>query len=494
MQDAVPPKTEPKIVPVEKRVWGGTHRIFDDRTKANIVLFCGVGFGKTQTLCEWIVNRAVQRCESSRCKKSVLIGPSHNILKREHYPRIRRILYEIGLRQKKDYDFHATDRVIEFGRKLRGYQIFLASMERYDNFVTWEFDDGAWDEPGWGDEELKMEFDNRVGRVAVGHRGQRLYGGVVQYANWYLERFGPKPNLITTKTYKLPLWVNDYAPGWGGKEFSRYREDDRTLCVHGASYENRTLNPEYFHDLWESYGWKESRFRAHVLGEAIAITTLAVYDSFEMEASVGDYPPDFDGRTECLDACFDFNYGRMAVACMQSYWGGDYVVWENERDDLATTKEAAEAFVARFPSDKFGDREVRVFGDQAGWARNPQVKSIDGSYGIIESILKGKYRKVTFHAPYDTIPQDTRVMSTNKYHALAVQNKGIKRSRGLFADRSCRKVVNGWQSVSWDAQKGKISKPANDMVTHWAEAVDYRMYVVYPPVGVQTTWTRRRDG
>ena len=320
--------------------------------------------------------------------------------------------------------------------------------------------------------------------------GQTLYTGVVQFVNWYYKKFGVGAEFQIGEKYRLPEWVGKIAPGYGGRELVRFRESERTLCLHGSTFENPHISLDYHIQQYESYGYKESKYRGQVLGEAVAINTNAVYETFDAAASVGDYPIDFKGPTLDLDLCLDFNQGNMSGVVMQSWQGSDYAVWENQRT-CHITVDVCKAFVDAFPPEKFGNRAVYIYGDSSGYNDYATARTVDGSFAIARDYLKGKYAKVQIKARRDTIRQETRIMSTLKRHA----NAAAKRPFGLYADRKLRKLVDSWSTTSWDPKSGNIKKGGKDDNTHMAEAVDYRMVMVYPPLEntVTSASSRRKD-
>lgn len=477
-------------VPV--RFWPGMRRLYYDESHRNHVIFAGIGWGKTFAGMRWAYRRILRNQASKSSKRGAIIAPTRKHLEEIHLPEFKAYLRELGYVEEVHYRVNLQKLTLKFFPSSGiEYSVMFISMHKWDSMVAWQFDWVWWDEPGFGSLNLKEFIDQRVGRVKGTALAQVLYTGVVQISNWYYDLFGVGAPFEVTAKYRLPDWVENYAPGYGGVELTRFRENNSTLVLHGSTFENWELEPEYFHRQFESYGYKTSKFRAQVLGEAIAVNSNAVYDEFDYPASIGDFKPDFAGKTNILNACFDFNFGKMAVLCAQAYWGAHFVTWENDKV-LHTTEAAAKYFVERFPREKYGDREVRVNGDSAGWARNHQVRSTDGGYEIIRNILQPHYRRVIIEAPYETIPQDVRVSSTNKFHALAKKNAAVKpNGRGLYADEMCRKLYTGWQVVSWDPVRGKIMKSAEDKETHWAEAVDNYMYVAEPPSNAPNVWTSR---
>lgn len=227
----------------------------------------------------------------------------------------------------------------------------------------------------------------------------------------------------------------------------------------------------------------ERKFEAQVIGLGVAVNKNNVYDCFEEKATVGDYPVDCLGHNPVLNLAFDFNVGQMTCIVIQEYLGSHFCVWENSLN-CKTTEDACQEFLKAFPHEKFKGRSIQVFGDSSGYARSAQLRTKDGSYSIIKHILSSAGYDVTVRSPRYTVPQETRVMPTNKLHAQAARRD---KTPGLYANKKCRKLINGWRVVVWDEKTGKIKKGGDDTTTHAPEAVDYYLYVVAPPVVIPTS-------
>lgn len=469
------------------RLWSGMARLYYDDAKLNHVCFSGVATGKSFFGYRWARRRMIQRIQAEgSAKRGAIIAPSHKHSESQHLPEFKGALAEVGYHENVHYRVNNTTRILTFLPKTGiDYQVFFVSMENWKVMVGWQFDWIWWDEPGFGLLELKEFLDQRLGRVKGGPRAQILYTGVVQFANWYYETFGANTSLQPTATYQLPMWVNNYAPSYGGRMLVRYREDEHTLCAHGSTFENSTLPADYHHRQWESYGYKESKYRAQVIGEAIAVNTNVVYDTFNEGAVVGDYPIDFMGPTPHLNLCMDFNQGAMSGVVLQEYAGSYYATWENERT-CQITEDLIKEFMRCFPPEKFGGRDIYVYGDSSGYNDYPTARTIDGSYSIVKALLRPHYRNVHIKSPRYTIEQETRIMSTLKLHAQAAQGYF-----GLFAHKNCRKLIESWRVTSWDPVKGKIKKGGADDRTHYAEAVDYCIVMKVPPVNIVTSASLR---
>lgn len=475
-------KAAPRIVDVPTQLWQGGSRVYFDEAKRDHVIFAGVGYGKTTLGIRW-ARRRLLRNLGSRSKKGAIIAPTHKHLKFHHIPLFKEALREIGYFEGIHYTVDQQHNILSFTKKSGlQYQVFFVSMENWKALVAWEFDWLWWDEPGFGSEELKMFVDQRVARLKDTPLGQTLYTGVVQIVNWYYKRFGVGAKFEVGDKYHLPEWVGRIAPGYGGRELVRFRESDRILCLHGSTFENPEIGLDYHVQQFESYGYLESKYRGQVLGEAIAINTNAVYETLDAAASVGDYPVDFKGETMVLHLCLDFNVGNMSGAVVQSYQGSEYVVWENPRT-CHITLDVCKAFEEAFPPEKFGNRHVYIYGDSSGYNDYPTARTVDGSFAIARDALKGKYAKVIIKARRDTIPQETRVMATQKFHANAAARRGF----GLYADRKCRKLIDSWNTTSWNPKTGDIAKGGENDNTHMAEAVDYFMVVAHPPLNLKTS-------
>lgn len=448
------------------------HKIFPGQgkllnsTKPNLVSFSGVGAGKTFVGSRWIAREADR---APRGQKLAIIAPTYRHLKRHHLKYALACLKEIGLIEQKHFVVNRSDMVIEIFHN--DVEIMFLSSDNYQSFVAWEFLRAWWDEPGFCSEELREFVDERVGRT---EDGQIFYTGVIQRPNWYYTEFGPNEALEVTQSYTLPKITRRVSPEFSGLICPRFRESESTLVMHSSSYENVFLKESYFKRLYDSYGYDEKLFKAHVLGMAVPINKNSVYSNFNEGISILECSQLRD-KVPYINLCFDFNFGQMSVATLQSWENDWFVTWSN--NSLAkVTEDACFQFMEAFPPSIYGSFGLDVYGDQAGYARSPQIRTQDGSYQIIREILKPHYPRLRIRAKRHTIPQEVRVRATNKLHAQSGTGK-----KGLYADKSCKKLIAGWHLTEWDSS-GSIKKGANDDMTHMPEAIDYGLHSLEPMV------------
>lgn len=401
--------------------------------------------------------------QSSR-RFSAVIAPTFRHIKGASIPAFEHFARNIGLVEGVDYRINRSDWYIDF-IKLK-YRVWLISGENFKNLVAYEFDCIWVDEPGFLREMIETMIAQRAGRGAI--IGQVLWTGVVQAPNWYYRRFGPAAGLEVDSTWRVPDWVDDYAPGWGGRELTRFRLDDSVLAMHGSTFENGTLNPDYFKRQWDLYGWNENLFAAQVMGLAVPVNSKVVYDEFDETKHVIDCPP--DPKNPVLYIGFDFNVGQMSWLAMQKAEGKHFIVKCN-RSDALNTDRACDQIIKEFPEYHWREHHVVVYGDPAGWARSTQTGHRDGNYRIIEQRLKPHFPRMQVKADRHGPLQETRVINTNRHLAQG----------RLYADKSTRKLVEGWQGCVWD-DKGGIKKGKGETLSHMPEAGDFLMYQLEPPI------------
>lgn len=457
--------------------WPGQTKLLSDKSKLTHVYFGGIGHGKTLFGPRWQLIRNFAN-QKSKSKMSCVIAPNHKLLRHVHIPRYVEALTERGFKEGAHFRVFSSpaDLRIDFLDTLFPYKVFFLSSSNYQAFVGWEFDSIWWDEPGFCPEEMRTFADQRTGRSEGVELGQTLLTGVIQKPNWYYDSFGANADLETKSFFQLPSWVEEVAPGFSEKKFLRFRENQNALIYHAASFENPTLKKEYFTRLFESFGWSEDLFMAHVCGQPCVMNRAAVYDFSEAD-TVGDFPVDCLGETLQLDLCFDFNVGQMSLLVAQDFNTDSFVVWENGEADKIT-EDACNSFMRAFPPKRYGGRILNIFGDSSGYARSAQLRTRDGSYEIIRSMLSPHYLQVNLEAPRYTVPQERRVMPTN----MLLNNAASDISPKIYIDQRCKKLINSLRVTSWD-DLGKIRKGSDDTWTHAAEAIDYRNYIKFPLVG-----------
>ena len=104
-------------------------------------------------------------------------------------------------------------------------------------------------------------------------------------------------------------------------------------------------------------------------------------------------------------------------------------------------------------------------------------------HGAVSAMEDSVVTHFEIKAPRYAIPQETRVMSTTKLLAGAASRNG---KSGLFVDRRCRKLIEGWRVVEWNPLTGKIKKGSEDTNTHAPEAVDFYCYIEEPALPAQS--------
>lgn len=438
-------------------LWPGQKRLLEDTDKATHCLAAGVGYGKTVFAPRWHYVRCKKVVGASR---SFVAAPSVRLLKHVCLNAYRDFLISIGWAEGIHFTINLNDLFVDL-LPLQ-HKVFLLSSETWKKVHGWEFTHGWIDEPGYMQGEMFTFLAERT-RSPMIDRNQLLYTGVPQGLTAYYDHF--------TGDQFAPSGDYEVIEDDKKLKLTRYRESPTKLVMHASTHENTLLPTSYLAQLREAYGWNEDLWAAHVNGLFVPITDDRVYCTFRQQTNCGEYKPERDIPN--LYVTFDFNVGKMSWVAVQQKNGAHFVVKENRKRCIGTD-EACDQFIELFPPhewatyrDKYGDtntREIVVYGDPAGYARDTRTASqrYGNDYDIIRGKLLPHYPGLKILAANAHPPVRTRITIVNR---LFGNNK-------LFIDRSCSKLIESFNSTTFD-KNGNIKKPSGEHWTHPSDAFGY---------------------
>jgi hypothetical protein len=226
--------------------------------------------------------------------------------------------------------------------------------------------------------------------------------------------------------------------------------------------ENRYLLqqiPDYYDRLKDSY---DDRFyQQEVLGLYLNLDATLVYASFTRNENLAVLS--FDPGLPLLWA-LDFNVDPMSSLVVQSVRGKVRVL-----DEIvlrhATTSEACERFLERFPKSPAG---VVVYGDASGNQRQTTGASdydmIRDYFQVHSTIL------VTYKVPSSNPSVRERVNLTNSRLRSAAGDIG------LLVDHKCKELIMDFEQVSFKADTYQIDKDRDRLRTHLSDALGYLLW------------------
>jgi hypothetical protein len=131
----------------------------------------------------------------------------------------------------------------------------------------------------------------------------------------------------------------------------------------------------------------------------------------------------------------------------------------------ATTREACEEFLKRFPKDPAG---VVVYGDASGYQQHTTGAS---DYDMIR-----EYFRV-----HSSTPVKYRVPKSNPYvrERINLTNSRLRSAAGdigLLVDFKCKELIMDFEQVSFKADSYEIDKDRDRLRTHLSDALGYLLW------------------
>jgi hypothetical protein len=232
--------------------------------------------------------------------------------------------------------------------------------------------------------------------------------------------------------------------------------------VRAAPSENRFLLgriPEYYNQLQKSYDPKF--FRQEVLGEYLNLTGGAVYTSYSAEDNLREI--EVDSRLPLLWA-MDFNVDPMSSMIVQIK-GGQVRVLDEIVLRSATTRDACEEFLKRYPQHEAG---VRVYGDASGFHQQTTGSS---DYAMIrEYFMVHSNMQVENRVPHSNPSVRERVNVTNG------RLRSAAGEIGLVVDPKCKELIKDFEQVAYKEDSNQIDKDRDRLRTHLSDALGYLLW------------------
>jgi hypothetical protein len=226
--------------------------------------------------------------------------------------------------------------------------------------------------------------------------------------------------------------------------------------------ENRHLlrqTPDFYERLRASYD--ENFYRQEVLGEYINLFGGRVYTAFSRVDHVTDLT--VNPHLPLLWA-MDFNVDPMSSVVVQVQ-GESVLVLDEIVLRHATTAEACEEFLRRYPSHLAG---VRVYGDASG---NAAQTTGDSDYRIVREYFRANSTvPVTYLVPKANPAVKDRVTQVNaKLRAASGEAR-------LLVDGRCKELIKDLEQVSYKADSNQIDKDRDRRRTHASDALGYLVW------------------
>jgi hypothetical protein len=226
--------------------------------------------------------------------------------------------------------------------------------------------------------------------------------------------------------------------------------------------ENRHLlqfTPDYYERLKGSY---DDRFyQQEVMGLYVNLDGALVYASFARNKNLADLS--FDPGLPLLWA-LDFNVDPMSSLVLQ-FVRGRVLVLDEIVLRHATTYEACEEFLKRFPVDPSG---IVVYGDASGYQQHTTGAS---DYDIIRDYFQAHSNmRVSYRVPKSNPGVRERINLTNSRLRSAAGDIG------LLVDFKCKELIMDFEQVAFKANTCQIDKERDRLRTHLSDALGYLLW------------------
>jgi len=237
-------------------------------------------------------------------------------------------------------------------------------------------------------------------------------------------------------------------------------------AIRAKAYENKFLlekTPDFYERLKASYD--EQFFAQEVLGDYVHQTDGLVYFAFDRTLHVQEAK--FDPHRPLLWA-LDFNVNPMSSVIAQRY-GDTIAVLDEIVLRQATTDQAAEEFLTRYPSHGPG---VVIYGDSAG---NNQHTTGGTDYDIVRRRLSSAGVSAQYR-----IPKGNPLIHARTNLVNSMFRNAEKRSR-LTISPKCRELVRDFEEVLYKPGSTVIDKERDSKRTHLSDALGYLLWKEFQP-------------
>ena len=232
--------------------------------------------------------------------------------------------------------------------------------------------------------------------------------------------------------------------------------------VLARPYENRYVLeavPDFYERLKGSY---EARFfEQEVLGQYLNVAAGLVYQTFDRARNVKQMAVDAEWP---LFWALDFNVDPMCSLVAQKK-GDEVRVLDEIVLSRASTTEACDEFVARYPAHRTG---LIIYGDASG--QRLQTAGTTDYQMIREFFRCTEYGSPRFKVPASNPSVRERISLVNSKLFSA------KEEASLFIDPRCRGLIADFEEVMYKPESTVIDKDKDSKRTHLSDALGYLVW------------------
>jgi len=400
-------------------------------------LGCGKTFGAVQIHDNWIL-------ENLRCKASWFIEPTHGKVEDTAIPAWLEWFDLIEAREGRDFKLYRSKPqklLIRTGKQKKDWHtIYFHSADRPNLMVGNKIGFFTLDEAGDAKFEVFERATTRRRDLNASYL-QSLVVGAPQGLNW----FADYANFV------------DYDSQKNERSFELWTEDNA-----------HHLAPGYIESCLKVFGHNTSKVNSWLYGKFTSFHEGQAYPEYNDQKDRHSLDPD---PNLPLHVCWDWNVQPLAwVATQNRYVDNDSLIKAictmGESDGTSgLISEACVDFISRFnPRRGWKRTPIKIQGDATGKARS--VRKAGTNFDEVERIFREFYDNVEVIAPSSNPGVEVRVETVNRafsYGRFLIHVNDEQTSRSFL-------------STTWKENERKLSKPSDDRITHYSDAVGYDVF------------------
>ena len=379
-----------------------------------------IGSGKSQALCQ----EAIRLSYVNAGRLGLIGAPTYPMLRDATQVALLEILRENAI----PYEHNKAENLLVFGDT--GSRILFRPVDEFERLRGTNL---AWfglDELTYTQEEAWLRLEGRLRDP----QATQLCG----FGVWTPKGFD----------WVYRKFISDTVPGYG--------------AIQARPFENRHLLArvnDFYDRLKDSYD--EKFYQQEVLGSYLSMEGGRVYTAFDravhlrpMEANPG-LP---------LRWALDFNVDPMSSLIVQIS-SGEVRVLDEIVIRSATTVEACEAFLKRYPAHPGG---VMIYGDASG--SHQQTTGATDYDMVREYFSVNSSATVSYRVPKSNPPVRDRTNLTNR------QLQSASGKVALLVDPKCKELIKDFEQVNYKSDTTVIDKDRDRLRTHLSDALGYLLW------------------
>lgn len=434
-----------------------------DHDTAVFAVTAGLGAGKTHGVCQWHYDRVLL---NHRARFSCFVEPTYQKIHDAAIPTYQKVLGDFGLRNLRDYRIVKSPYPkIIFKRLESQHEVHFISAENPEMIIAVEYAHAAEDESGIISADVSNNVQTRL-RDTNAECRQFFRSGAPQGITDFALAFD-----------------SDTLEGW---DRSVDRDHTKVVIIEGIAIKYRrfqvwtddniaNLPRDYIaKNIMAPFGHNPNYIQAYRYGKFVALVQGVVYSNYlPQKHDVDDIPAD---RYQTIYIDLDFNAEPLAWVASQilpvevfsptgrkRMFQNFYLQEANQGH--GQLDDAAIEFEEKFPSSRYGNTPIKLYGDRSGHARSHKIHGSD--FEAFEGYLKELgFKNVEICAAREVAPEAASADALNK---LFLNGRAV-------VCRGCTNLRRSLQATNWKNGTRKIEKKQGETHTHHSDAVKYRAW------------------